>query len=112
MELIAQQTRGFVYLVSVTGVTGVRAKASERVEGLIQMLKGVTDKPIGVGFGVSGGEQAAKIAGWGADGVIVGSAFVKRLGETGTAEVRARELLWRGWGVRDAETSGELGTWR
>ena len=87
METIARETRGFVYLVSVTGVTGVRKEASTRVEGLIKSLKEVTDKPVAVGFGVSGGEQAKTIAGWGADGVIVGSAFVKRLGESGSAEV-------------------------
>ena len=81
------QSRGFVYLVSVTGVTGVRSSgAYDRVEGLIQMLKSTTDKPIGVGFGVAGGEQASLIAGWGADGVISGSAFVKRLGESGSPE--------------------------
>ena len=84
MKRIAQESQGFVYLVSVTGVTGVKEAQTERLEGLVSMLKGVTDKPVAVGFGVSRPEQAAEIAALGADGVIVGSALVKQLGEAGT----------------------------
>lgn len=76
---IAQQCQGFIYLVSVTGVTGMRTQIENRVQDLLQELRTVTDKPIGVGFGVSSPEQAAQLKDWGADGVIVGSAFVKRL---------------------------------
>ena len=76
---IAQQCQGFIYLVSVTGVTGMRTQIGNRVQELLQELRAVTDKPIGVGFGVSSPEQAAQLRAWGADGVIVGSAFVKRL---------------------------------
>ena len=47
---IAQQSQGFIYLVSTTGVTGVRAKIESRVQDLIHELRQVTDKPIGVGF--------------------------------------------------------------
>jgi tryptophan synthase alpha chain len=78
---IATQSQGFIYLVSVTGVTGVRTTMQARVETLLQDLKAVTDKPIGVGFGVSGPAQAQQLKQWGADGVIVGSAFVKRLAD-------------------------------
>jgi tryptophan synthase alpha chain len=78
---IATQSQGFIYLVSVTGVTGVRTTMQARVETLLNDLKAVTDKPIGVGFGVSGPEQAQQLKQWGADGVIVGSAFVKRLAD-------------------------------
>ncbi|MBX2864503.1 MAG: tryptophan synthase subunit alpha [Leptolyngbyaceae cyanobacterium MAG.088] len=89
---IAQQCQGFIYLVSVTGVTGMRQQIGNRVQDLLQELRSVTDKPIGVGFGVSSPEQATQLKTWGADGVIVGSAFVKRLapgGDTvgGIAEV-------------------------
>ncbi|EFJ14796.1 hypothetical protein SELMODRAFT_156443 [Selaginella moellendorffii] len=82
MEEIAKSSQGFVYLVSLTGVTGARASLSIRVEELLKDLKQVTTKPIAVGFGVSTPEQAAQIAKWGADGVIVGSAAVKLLGES------------------------------
>lgn len=79
---IAQQCQGFIYLVSVTGVTGMRVQIESRVKDLLQELRTVTDKPVGVGFGVSSPEQAAQLKTWGADGVIVGSAFVKRLAPT------------------------------
>jgi tryptophan synthase alpha chain len=76
---IAAQAQGFVYLVSVTGVTGIRSELQSRVKDLIAGLKQTTDKPVGVGFGVSDPDQASQLKAWGADGVIVGSAFVKRL---------------------------------
>jgi tryptophan synthase alpha chain len=85
IQAIAQQSQGFIYLVSVTGVTGVRNQMEDRVQGLIEHLRQVTDKPIGVGFGISQPEQAKQVKDWGADAVIVGSAFVKRLA-TGTPE--------------------------
>jgi tryptophan synthase alpha chain len=83
---IANQAQGFIYLVSVTGVTGMRTNLQDRVKTLLSELKAVTDKPIGVGFGVSDPEQATQLKAWGADAVIVGSAFVKRLAEGTPAE--------------------------
>jgi tryptophan synthase alpha subunit len=50
----------------------------------VAQLKGVTDKPVAVGFGISKADQAAQIASWGADGIIVGSALVRALGEAPT----------------------------
>ncbi len=79
IEAIASKSQGFIYLVSVTGVTGVRTQIENRVQELITRLKNVTDKPIGVGFGISEPTHAKQIKEWGADAVIVGSAFVKRL---------------------------------
>jgi tryptophan synthase alpha chain len=78
---IAAKSQGFIYLVSTTGVTGVRDQMEDRVKVLIEQLRQVTDKPIGVGFGISQPEQARQVMEWGADGTIVGSAFVKRLAE-------------------------------
>jgi len=78
---IAKQSQGFIYLVSVTGVTGMRSQVESRVQTLLTELHGVTDKPIGVGFGISEASQAKQVMEWGADAVIVGSAFVKRLAE-------------------------------
>lgn len=85
IKAIAAQSQGFIYLVSVTGVTGVRSQMATRVEDLLANLRSVTDKPIGVGFGISSVEQAKQVKDWGADAVIVGSAFVKRLA-AGTPE--------------------------
>lgn len=81
IEAIAKQCQGFIYLVSVTGVTGMRTEVESRVQELLMTLRGVTDKPIGVGFGISQPGQARQVMEWGADAVIVGSAFVKRLAE-------------------------------
>ena len=81
IEAIARHLQGFIYLVSVTGVTGMRLGLDERVYDLLQQLRQITDKPIGVGFGISQPEHARQVKQWGADAVIVGSAFVKRLAE-------------------------------
>ncbi len=88
LAAIAQASQGFVYLVSVTGVTGARQAVSEKIPRLLTQLHQVTDKPIGVGFGVSQPEQAQQIRDWGADGVIVGSAFVQRLSKQGIPAVQ------------------------
>ncbi|MBR8838565.1 MAG: tryptophan synthase subunit alpha [Stigonema ocellatum SAG 48.90 = DSM 106950] len=85
ISAIAQSSQGFIYLVSVTGVTGMRSGLQDRVKYLLQELRGVTDKAIGIGFGISNAEQATQAKEWGADAVIVGSAFVKRLA-TGTPD--------------------------
>jgi tryptophan synthase alpha chain len=78
---IAEQSQGFIYLVSTTGVTGVRAQIQARVKDLLLDLRNVTDKPIGVGFGISQPDHARQVMDWGADAAIVGSAFVKRLAD-------------------------------
>ena len=79
IKLIAAKSQGFIYLVSVTGVTGVRSQVAVGVEDILQNIRQVTSKPIAVGFGISTPEQASKIKMWGADAIIVGSAFVKCL---------------------------------
>lgn len=81
IEAIAHCAQGFIYLVSVTGVTGMRSQIEARVQDLLIDLRTVTDKAIGVGFGISQPEQARQVMEWGADAVIVGSAFVKRLAD-------------------------------
>jgi tryptophan synthase alpha chain len=85
IEAIARASQGFIYLVSVTGVTGIRTEMQTRVGDLLQQIRNVTDKPIGVGFGISDTQQARQVQGWGADAAIVGSAVVKRLAQ-GTPE--------------------------
>jgi tryptophan synthase alpha chain len=85
IEAIARQSQGFIYLVSVTGVTGMRSGLETRVKDILLDLRSITDKPIGIGFGISSPEHAKQVKDWGADAAIVGSAFVKRLNE-GTPE--------------------------
>ena len=87
MKKISNQTKGFTYLVSVTGVTGERNKMENRVENLIAKLKEITATPIAVGFGISTPEHVNKVREWGADGVIIGSAFVKRISASNEKEV-------------------------
>lgn len=92
MKAIAEASEGFLYLVSSIGVTGARTSVSERVPALLKEIKEATSKPVAVGFGISKPEHAIQVAGWGADGVIVGSAMVKLLGEAGTPEEGLKEL--------------------
>ena len=76
MERIASKTTGFIYTVSLLGVTGSREKLSDSVAGLVKELKKITEVPICVGFGISSPEHAAEVAKAGADGVIIGSKIV------------------------------------
>ena len=87
MKQISNHTKGFTYLVSVTGVTGERNKMENRVENLISKLKDVNSNPIAVGFGISTPEHVNKVREWGADGVIIGSAFVKRISSSSEKDV-------------------------
>jgi tryptophan synthase alpha chain len=81
MKVIAQKTTGFIYTVSLLGVTGAREQLSNMVEQLVTKLKNLTDVPVCVGFGISKPEHAKAIAVAGADGVIVGSRIVKIIEE-------------------------------
>ena len=83
LEMTVAACRGFVYATAVMGVTGARTSTSELAEPLVARTRKVTDLPIGVGLGVSTRSQAAEVAGY-ADGVIVGSAFVRRLLDAGS----------------------------
>tara|TARA_A100001035_G_scaffold82250_1_gene63961 strand:+ start:2089 stop:2931 length:843 start_codon:yes stop_codon:yes gene_type:complete len=87
MKKISNYSKGFTYLVSVTGVTGERNKMENRVENLITKLKQINNNPIAVGFGISTPEHINKVREWGADGVIIGSAFVKRISSSSKKDV-------------------------
>ncbi len=78
LRLVAETTRGFIYAASAMGVTGARASIGSAAGELVARVRAVTDKPVAVGLGVSNAAQAAEVAGY-ADGVIVGSAFVRAL---------------------------------
>lgn len=97
LALTARACRGFVYAASTMGVTGARASVGGAAERLVERTRTVTDLPVGVGLGVSTGEQAAEVAGF-ADGVIVGSALVRELL---TADTRAAGL--DALGIRTAD---------
>ena len=91
MEQVARNARGFIYLVSVTGVTGSRSGLPEGLEELVARVRAHTDVPVCVGFGIGTPEQA-KIIGALADGVIVGSACVRAIGESAQPVQAARDF--------------------
>jgi tryptophan synthase alpha chain len=78
LKRVARASRGFVYALSRTGVTGEQSSLSEDARPLVERLRALTDEPIALGFGISTPEQAAEAASV-ADGVVVGSALVRFL---------------------------------
>ena len=93
IALTTAACRGWVYAASTMGVTGARDATSSVAPALVERTRAVTDLPIGVGLGVSNGAQAAEVAAY-ADGVAVGSAFVRRLlDDSGDAGIKAAAEL-------------------
>ncbi|MBI5695803.1 MAG: tryptophan synthase subunit alpha [Nitrospirae bacterium] len=76
IRLVERSTGGFIYYVSMTGVTGKQGELDKGIEAQMKKIRRLSKKPVCVGFGISSPEQAAKVASW-ADGVIVGSAIVR-----------------------------------
>jgi tryptophan synthase alpha chain len=76
IDLVCEYGSGFIYCVSLTGVTGTRREMSQGLRGFVETVRAQTDKPLAVGFGISTAEQAAEVARF-ADAVIVGSAIVE-----------------------------------
>jgi tryptophan synthase alpha chain len=83
IKLVTDKSSGFVYLVSLTGVTGARNELPKELEKFIGRVRAMTDKPLCVGFGISTPEHARRIAAM-ADGVIVGSRIVQLIEEDPT----------------------------
>jgi len=88
IDRVCRSTSGFLYAASTMGVTGVRDQVSDAAPTLVARIRAVSDLPIGVGLGVSTEKQAAAVAHF-ADGVIVGSAFVRAVQEA--ADISAAE---------------------
>lgn len=91
IERVAQISNGFVYAASTMGVTGARASVSTEAEALVARTRAVTNQPVCVGLGVSTPEQAAEVGRY-ADGVIVGSAFVRLVLEAGSPAQAAADV--------------------
>ncbi len=75
IKLVSRLSHGFIYYVSLTGVTGVRSSLSHTVKTSVDRIRKMTSKPVAVGFGISTPQQAYAVGSY-ADGVIVGSAIV------------------------------------
>jgi len=81
INLIVKNATGFIYYVSLTGVTGIRSSLDRDIRKQVTRIKKITSIPIGVGFGISTPQQAKTIAKW-ADAVVVGSALIKKIKES------------------------------
>jgi tryptophan synthase alpha chain len=94
MPLVTSQCSGFIYAASLMGVTGTRNSISGDARSLVERIRQGSDLPVAVGLGVSNADQAREVAQY-ADGVIVGSAFIRLIQESSTIEEgceRVREL--------------------
>ena len=87
MRHIAKFSRGFIYYVSLAGVTGARKRLPQDILSKVRTIKSMTKAPVAVGFGISNSDQAKSIARF-ADGVIVGSAIVKLIEKYGRNQTR------------------------
>ncbi|MBS11238.1 MAG: tryptophan synthase subunit alpha [Gemmatimonadetes bacterium] len=82
IRMVTDAATGFVYYVSRAGVTGEQQALADSLVSMVERIKGFTEKPLAVGFGISSPEQAAEV-GEHADAVVVGSAIVRRIAEKG-----------------------------
>jgi tryptophan synthase alpha chain len=89
VRLVAGKGRGFIYYVSVTGVTGARQAIDDQLRSQVARVRRATSLPVGVGFGISTPKQAAWIAGF-ADAAVVGSALVERIEKAKGGAEKAR----------------------
>ena len=78
LKLLVNETGGFLYYVSLTGVTGIRNELAQGIEEAVAQVRSLGDVPVCVGFGISNPEQAREVSAY-ADGVVIGSAIVKRI---------------------------------
>ncbi len=92
VKQIAEHTTGFVYLMAHFGVTGEKKQLADSTVQTVKRVKSLVRVPVCVGFGISSEEHVRKLAEAGADGVIVGSAFVKAVNEGRNAGELARKL--------------------
>ena len=79
-EFVLKNASGFIYYISVTGITGSKSAEISDVESKIEQLREISDLPIAIGFGIKNAEQAKKFSKV-ADGIVIGSAFVKKIAE-------------------------------
>ncbi|GAC1331214.1 MAG: tryptophan synthase subunit alpha [Chloroflexota bacterium] len=86
LQRACARASGFVYCISVAGITGARTSVVDTAQPLVQRVRRCTDVPVAVGFGIAGGQQAGAVAAF-ADGVIVGSALTNVIAEAPDGEV-------------------------
>ena len=79
---VAKASTGFIYYVSITGITGAKLSVDDSMINTLSLIKKVTEKPVAVGFGISNPEEAAVVSAL-AEGIIIGSAIVRQIAEGG-----------------------------
>jgi tryptophan synthase alpha chain len=92
IRLVAEKSRGFIYLVSVTGVTGTRDKLPSGLDAFVARVRKIAKLPVCVGFGISTPEQAKQVAKI-ADGVIVGSRIIQLMEEEDKSAVSLQDFI-------------------
>ena len=92
IDLIARNASGFIYCVSVTGVTGARASLSEQLPAFLERVRARTRVPLAVGFGVSTPEHAAEVSRY-ADGVIIGSRLISLVSDAQDIDIAGRAVV-------------------
>lgn len=92
IKLVAERSQGFIYLVSLTGVTGAREALSDGLADFVARVRKVAKTPLAVGFGIARPDQAAAVAQL-ADGVIIGSALINAAGKSDQPAQAAAEFL-------------------
>jgi tryptophan synthase alpha chain len=108
LKRIAEESRGFVYAVSRTGVTGTRQEVAADASALVRRIRKFTELPVGVGFGVSNAQQFAEVGSF-ADAVVVGSAIVQVIEQssaTGHAPEAVAEFISKLRGDGAANSAG------
>ena len=91
IKRIAENASGFIYYVSLTGVTGVRSQLDKDIRKQVIQIKKHSNLPVGIGFGISTPEQAQRVAHW-ADAVVVGSALIKIIEKSTTPDASIKNV--------------------
>ena len=107
ISLISKKSKGFIYYVSLTGVTGIRTELSASIAPMMEKIKRETAKPVAVGFGISDARQAAEACGF-ADGIVIGSAIVKIVEENLEDEAMAARVRDFASGIKAAISDGSF----
>jgi tryptophan synthase alpha chain len=107
LKAVAKHSRGFVYAISRTGITGTRQQVANDARVLVERLRGFTRLPIAVGFGVSTPEQFAEVGEF-ADAAVIGSAIVQRIERNPGREAQAVGEFLKSLRTNDSESAGNL----
>lgn len=91
IKIITENASGFIYYVSLTGVTGIRSQLANDIRQQIRSIKRQSRLPVGIGFGISTPQQATRVARW-ADAVIVGSALIKVIKDSRTPRIMVKNV--------------------